>query len=125
MFSFDLNLHLRCGAATNVFVSTSKIKFCVHVIGVNTYPMSGHLSLSHAEIWNEKLTEIPDICLIEWPSQKKSCIAKCGALDWQAKRVLIVTCVSKIIWYVQIQARLSECLCRSGCGNIPESGLSS
>ena len=47
--------------------------------------------------------------------------AKCGALGWQAKSVLVVTCVSEVIWHVQIQAGLSKCLCRSGCGNIPES----
>ena len=44
--------------------------------------------------------------------------AKCGTIDWQAKDVLFVTYVSepKTFWHIQIQAKLSECLCRSACG---------
>ena len=35
--------------------------------------------------------------------------AKCDALDWQAKSELVVTCVSEVIWHIQIQAE-SECV---------------
>ena len=37
-----------------------------------------------------------------WAHPKNAC-AKCGALDWQAKSVLVVTCALEVIWHVQIQ----------------------
>ena len=37
--------------------------------------------------------------------------------------MLVVTRMSEVIWHVQIHAKLSEYLHRSGCRNTPESGL--
>ena len=36
---------------------------------------------------------------------------------------VVVTCVSGVTWHVKVQAKLSECLYRSPCGSIRESGL--
>ena len=35
----------------------------------------------------------------------KYTVAKCGALDWQAKSNLIVVCMSKAIWHTQGQTK--------------------
>ena len=55
------------------------------------------------------------------PTREEKTIActKCDTLDWQAKSVLVVMCASEVVWHIQIQAKFSECLCRSACENIP------
>ena len=39
--------------------------------------------------------------------RKKIAVAKCAALDWLVKSEQIVTCISRVIWHVQIRAELS------------------